>query len=452
MNAPPAELDLVTLTRRFKPRRNYKAPRLENADYSEADVEVVVLCAMQTLLSPQEIPALSNTLNGQPPCEAYFIVVAADNPSKPLLERGFVFVPERRHFCQKKTALQNLEHRIKAVHGIDPNKRGLVMLCRDRLQAHRQRLQNQNPPNSAGGDEADDYIFTSELSVVVSQVFQPVLDIVHRNKTEVGSTCLFLTTNDSSAMNQVKLSLKWLFAQSEVKPFRCAIHNLSDVFPGVSDEAGQTFEDRNEHRCVLHSVTNLMPGSSKPYRECSKLLARRLWASLSELAAAIDEAEPPETAGDLTTTELLPLPKQAEGAATVGSDVAPAGQDLKFRVDASLARLQLPFFMNQESGSPDGLFFADDGYDEMTSTDLFEAMFARQLLERPPVVVRGEIPEDDWVDAEHDGVHEDCVGRQEDGSGEIALETLPRDGGGFLNDDYIPQSEDDESLLAEGAT
>jgi hypothetical protein len=341
-------LDIMKLTKRFRPRRNYKAPRLEDSAYAARDAEIVVLCSVQTLLAPQNIPSLNPALTGQAPCEGYFIVVEAENPSRPLLEIGFIYLPEHRRICQKKSALENLSFRVQNVHGIDPYDRRLLDRCRSMLR---------------GDEEKRRFVTTNNLSDLLDKVWQPLLDVIHRNKQELGSTCLFLTSDDSTEIDSVKLSLQWLTAQTETKPFRSAIRTLVELFPLVNQFPGQERPDPCErgNRCAHHPATTLVPRTGKPFA-CCKLQAKRLLWSLCDLSESIDnmgDDSGAESEDELRTEQAKGMVSSSAScshptAVEKPDDVLAAAEAA---VAAAVAGIALPFFFSRGLGDGGNSFY-----------------------------------------------------------------------------------------------
>ena len=222
--------------------------------YPDVDTDVVVLCAMHTLLSPLEIPKLTaaGPYNGQVPVEGHFVVVSQSHRT-PLLEIGFVFFPEKKHFCQKRSALEDLARRVADVHGIDPDP------VAEELQPQRR------------GENL--FVVTSDLGEICRSVLVPLFDMVQRTKRRVGSTCIFVTSDYSADELPVKMGLKWLASKMDFG-VAFAVHQFHDVFeaPGANVEVCENDEG---NRCFLHLSSRLKPKSQSPY-DCCRLSARRL--------------------------------------------------------------------------------------------------------------------------------------------------------------------------------
>lgn len=326
---------------RFKYKKKAKRLRLEQSDESEEDNTFVVLCALQTLLAP--VRQVKMGLEGQVPCEGYFVVVDVTNPTIPVYEHGFIFFPPNGTFRKTKEAVANLINRCSRVHGID--------VLSD-VRRTKQRLQES-------AIAANDFSITICTSIdEMAAVVDKVVTAVSKLKSTQDSTTLFLT--EANGHTAAELSLQWMRAQSKMKMSKVAVKELHRTFPDMERVDGllTTLSHSSESRCCGHPLTYLNE-FGKPFYCCKEAvvhLHKRLVALsdwYDQLAADDDAAKPHNESSSVDEAEPnfvlrdIPLPSFCDESSSSDDDreePAHAGHmiDEQPRVDGITSKHEIP--------------------------------------------------------------------------------------------------------------
>lgn len=262
---------------RFKITAERKFLRFaQETNLSESDFTTIVLCSMQTLLSP--VQQVATGREGQVPCEGYFIVVKTSEPSRPIFEKGFIFFPPQEAFRRTKQAVQNLSNRIAQSHGIDPREYASTG------QRWRQQLQSTNDMSMAICKSVDD----------VAGILDAVVTAADSLRDSKMSTTVFVT--DSGSKGAVELALFWMQTQRRMKLSSVAVQTPEMIFgddwcdEGVIGELPLMGDEHD--RCVAHPRSSLNR-FGQPFfcaRDECRVLHRklRLYAQYCEASLSTD--------------------------------------------------------------------------------------------------------------------------------------------------------------------
>lgn len=265
---------------RFKITSERRFLRLaQETNLSDSDYTTIVLCSMQTLLSP--VQQVATGREGQVPCEGYFVVVKTSEPSRPIYEKGFIFFPPQESFRRTKPAVKNLSDRIAQSHGIDPRESATAG------QRWRQQLQSSNDVSMVVCTSVDDVAGLMDAVVTAA-------DSVRDSKM---STTVFVT--DSGSRGAVELSLFWMQTQRRMKLSSVAVKTPEMIFgedwcdESIIGACPPRVGENEMDRCVAHPRSSLNR-FGQPFfcsRDECRVLHRklRLYADYCEASLTLNE-------------------------------------------------------------------------------------------------------------------------------------------------------------------
>lgn len=229
---------------RFKIKAQRKIVKLvQETKLSESDYSTLVLCSMQTLLSP--VQQVATGREGQVPCEGYFIVVKTTEPNVPIYEKGFIFFPPSGTYRSTKQAVNNLKDRIAQSHCIDPS------LHLHAGQQWSRALTMANDVSMKICKSVDD------LAGVMDAVMTAA-DSLRESKV---STSVFVT--ESGSRGSVELALQWMKNQSRMKLSSVCVQTPEMIFgedwcsEDIIGKDAPRVGGSEFDRCVAHPQTSL---------------------------------------------------------------------------------------------------------------------------------------------------------------------------------------------------